>query len=133
VWDYWPKYPLDNLYGKYPDVSSNTTSMLILNGDLDASTPFYWATWAAAHYTNGDLTFIKVPNAAHVTIHNSPVISGGDHCGLQMLASFARSSGKAVDRSCLDQLAPLDWRCETDEVKLASAQLLGTPDAWGNN
>ena len=128
IWDVWPRYKLDGTVGEYSPAPQKTKvpKVMILQGDLDASTPFWGAQWVSEKYKSigwkGNLEFVKYPTGMHSLLKTE--------CGFQVLESFILSSGQRVDKSCLMKQPELDVEGKTKEVQERSLRVFGTANPW---
>eukprot|EP00445_Apocalathium_hangoei_P031975 CAMPEP_0203913556 /NCGR_PEP_ID=MMETSP0359-20131031/54535_1 /ASSEMBLY_ACC=CAM_ASM_000338 /TAXON_ID=268821 /ORGANISM="Scrippsiella Hangoei, Strain SHTV-5" /LENGTH=573 /DNA_ID=CAMNT_0050839721 /DNA_START=96 /DNA_END=1817 /DNA_ORIENTATION=- len=123
----WPVYSGDALF----NTSLSTSSpVLMLNGDTGCQTPL----WSATHEfetakSSGGVTVLTWPDAVHFTALNTPVVGGGDACGLTTIAAFlSNPADEEAWRSppCRQHLRRIDFRGDP-----AINQLLwGSEDAY---
>lgn len=123
----WPTYPKDEYWGKY---AVTQTPLLMLNGTLDVQTPIETASQMKDHLNGPHQTFVTIPNANHGTVFNSPTTTfsknGGQNCGLVMMEGFLENPTEAVDQSCLNDLAAIDF----SGVASSNAYFFGTTEIW---
>jgi pimeloyl-ACP methyl ester carboxylesterase len=129
----WPKYPADQFWRTTPDFLSIPT--LILNGDMDPSTPLAMATWLHRQISvvqkQADTVYLGVmPFSSHGTVMNSPVPDSPVPCALSALASFVTSPDHEPDLTCAAQILPPNWKGDTVELQEISKYVFGTPDMW---
>lgn len=119
----WPLYTPDERYhGKA--FRTESTSVLMLNGDLDPDTPLSNAKVQFEVIQAPLKHLVTIPFASHFTVFSSPVHdSDSIDCGLQIMLSFLSDSNKAPDTSCLSGLISPDWHGN-------SAMPFGTKDMW---
>jgi pimeloyl-ACP methyl ester carboxylesterase len=120
----WPLYPADEHVGAW---AKTTTPMLMMNGTLDCQTPIESAAQMRDAFHGPHQTFIAIPNANHVVLTQSPVLTpGAPACGMQIAASFLRDPLAAPDTSCLSDLAPVTFAGDAAEA----SRFFGVDDAW---
>ncbi|ETV99284.1 hypothetical protein, variant 2 [Aphanomyces invadans] len=119
-----------------PDIFWNVTatvpahaSALLMAGGLDPQTEI---RYARAQYADmkGHRRLIEFPQAAHCTTFSTHRTTGGNTCGVKVLASYVLSSGvlDAVDTSCLDEIIPV--RFDSVGGNGYAAAYFGTADAF---
>jgi pimeloyl-ACP methyl ester carboxylesterase len=124
----WNTYPTDDWRG----VVANFTPLLMLNGDLDPSTPFEQARTLAAQ--TPERQFVQVPLAGHVS---SLLANVGISCPIDIVFAFAKNAtvfGRVtrVDASCVARMpVSIDFAGDTTQVQQSALRLLGTADLWG--
>jgi pimeloyl-ACP methyl ester carboxylesterase len=120
---FWPAYPRDALYGRW---STFEGPMLMLQGGLDTYTTYDKALYARAHFKGPHQNWVVFPEGAHTIVGITPTL-GGQDCGRSIFVQFLDDPKRALDRSCLGRLKPIDWNDGA-----AAQRYLGTPDAWGD-
>jgi len=136
----WNKYTPDSYLNEF--ASNVSFPVLLLNGDLDPATPFYWAEHAITKYQQSQaypnqFQLIVVPLSAHGTAFQSPTISqptNATHigtCGFQMTTSFFLSPNHVPDTSCLSDLLQIDWQGVSPDTQRVSQNYFNTPNLWG--
>jgi pimeloyl-ACP methyl ester carboxylesterase len=124
VRDQWPLYPRDEYWQGWADTS---VPILMLNGDLDPQTPIWVATPAVDHLNKANQHFVTVPGAPHCIVCQTPVRTPGEPtCGTTLLRGFLADPTQAPDRTCLDDLALIDFVGGPGWPEY----LLGEPDYW---
>lgn len=117
----WPVYPLDPYFGKvseYPNV-------LMLNGELDPSTPSFQASTLAG-VTANTRKYISIPLAGHVT---TLVAEAGFSCPLDIVLTYLLDG--TVNSTCVSSMPTLiDFGGSSNEVKSVSLTYFGTEDLW---
>jgi pimeloyl-ACP methyl ester carboxylesterase len=102
TYDAWPRYPREELVGKYPDTD---VPILLMNGTHDTQTPHAFAEEAAPHYTKPGQTFVSMPGSSHgVLVDSSTSLEGFQTCGLTLLRQFTAAPGAPLDTSCREQV-----------------------------
>lgn len=76
----WPKYPLDQYYGRY----ASNVSVLMLSGQLDPAATFPDASYLAS-LTEKTRKFYEIPLAGHVTIE---ILAAGYSCPADIAMSW---------------------------------------------
>lgn len=104
---------------------SVSVPVLMLQGELDPSTPADLARRVAEELAGPHQHFVLVPNTAHGVIGGSPTASGVD-CGQELFRRFLE-----------DPLAELDTRCVSERLSLdfegrEEAATSGLPNYWDN-
>lgn len=126
LFDAWPMYARDAHWGGYPATS---VPVLMLNGTLDAQTVIWEAEKVASHFQAPHQTFVSIPRATHGVINESPLASDPSrHCGAMLLGQFLGAPTSELDTSCVNEIAPLDFRGETG----VAMQMFDDWDAWGD-
>lgn len=92
IWDVDPADPSD------VDQITSAIPTLILAGEYDHTTPLRQGEIAAAGLSQSEL--IEVPLTGHTTLDNE--------CARRIMVDFLQSPGG--DRSCLADIAPIDWQ-----------------------
>eukprot|EP01084_Bolivina_argentea_P203269 347199_1 len=146
LWDIYNKYiPNNTVYNNYGNPSM---PMLLLNGDLDPSTPYYWASYVATKYNasiddipNGkyykNRYFLTVPRSTHVTMLGSPMINYTNDeysrttCGEYIVKAFIESKDFIPDNSCVNWILPIDWNGVTNTTMQLSEKFFKTTNMWG--
>jgi len=124
LYDVWPRYPHDHYWKK---LSTTTKPLLLINGDIDISTPWSACVVAMNGYVEKEnVISVLVPTTPHVSFFESPVKNSPVPCTMQIVVSFYQSGGKSTNSSCLSEMVSMKWKGDT---KL-SQQIYGTPDAW---
>jgi pimeloyl-ACP methyl ester carboxylesterase len=120
----WPLYPADPHVGAW---AKTATPMLMMNGTLDCQTPIESAARMRDAFHGPHQTFVEIPNASHVVLVQSPVLTpGAPPCGMQIAASFLADPRALPDTSCLADLAPVTFEGNAADT----ARFFGTADAW---
>jgi len=131
IYDIWPLYPPDQYYHKIP---VTTKPVLLVNGDLDGSTPYnnglYANQWYQTLNPSNPPTYVHLPTCPHVGFLDSPTPSGLP-CGMDIILQFMTGGGQTkLDLSCIQQIIPMDWEVTSAAVQQNSAIYFGTSDAW---
>ncbi len=134
---YWPEYPHDEYYGKWP---SSPVPILVLQGTLDPRTPPSDAV--KAHYSGQNQYFVEVPEGNHElslfskSPHVAPTLKSPTTdreslygCAWDVAQSFLADTSRAPDTSCLTQMAPLDWGSPPP----AWLEVVGIAQLWEND
>jgi pimeloyl-ACP methyl ester carboxylesterase len=124
--EYWPKYPLDSYYGKWP---SSPAPTLVLQGGLDPRTPY--GDIVKAHYSGKNQYYVEMPLAAHwiASPNTTPMVDpNAPGCGWQVILSFLADPTKPPDTSCIAGMAPLDFGNPPPEWMA----VVGIKDLWEN-
>lgn len=119
----WPRYDLADRPAALADLTGRPT--LLLHGTLDFETPVTFADTAAAAYGVPADHLVVLPGAAHATLLQSPV-PDEPTCALQLLAAFVGDPNGALDRGCVDRLAPPTWAPDA----LLSRAIFGVGAPW---
>jgi pimeloyl-ACP methyl ester carboxylesterase len=122
----WPRYPLDGYYGNWP---SSPAPILVLQGGLDATTPY--GDIVKAHYSGKGQYFVEVPSAVHAVAWplSSPMADlTAPGCGWQVVQSFLADPTRPPDTSCIAGMAPIDFGNPPTEF----LRLIGIQDLWEN-
>jgi len=95
-------------HGKW---ASTQTPLLLLNGELDGTTPAAAARKVADRFTAPGQHYIEIPGAAHGTLVGSPLAGApDDHCAMQLLGDFIDDpQGVPPDRCRADLLKSIDF------------------------
>lgn len=121
--DTWP------VYSRGPEVDAAfppwKKPLLMLQGGLDAATPIAQARRARAAYSGPAQTWMEFPQGAH-TIMDAVPTTDGDDCARIGVLQFVANPGSALDTSCLQKLAPINF----DGTPSVNQFLLGTANAW---
>lgn len=122
----WPKYtdPLDDGW------AASEVPMLMLQGELDPSTPFAEAVPVGAHFSGSHQHFVSFPYAAHNVRSGTPTrpdVAAPAHCGDQLFIAFLHDPTAPVDTSCVAATLPLDF-----VGTVYAPLLLGTVDYFEN-
>lgn len=135
----WPIYPDDGHMNRFGDT---TQPILMLNGTLDPQTTMAMAKPAGDYYKGANQTFVEVPEAPHGTLFTSftpttlyEYFSGSQDyftttCGYQMFEGFVFDPTQPIDKTCLGNLAPLDFTSTSDMNRAISSYLMGTEDMY---
>jgi len=98
----------------HTNFSTNSTPILILNGDLDPLVPSYYSTYQATQIKSPILNNYIIPYSFGMTLLNSPVFSEPNStnldCGMQIFLSFLNNTLISPDSSCLDHILPIDFQ-----------------------
>jgi len=94
IWGVPQSPPID----KEPVVSDLPT--LLLSGEYDPITPFYWAQDTATNLSNG--YWFGIPGVGHDTIDNAD-------CPMSMAVDFFNDPTTEPDSSCIDSMTPPQW------------------------
>jgi pimeloyl-ACP methyl ester carboxylesterase len=119
----WPRYPADSFDDAVPAYAG---PLLMLQGGLDAPTPWEQAWALTAEYDGPAQTWALFPYGAHGVVGGSPA-PGGD-CALDVYLQFLAQPATPPDLSCIDDIAPPEF----DGDPALTTWLLGTADAWGD-
>ncbi|KAF0686347.1 Aste57867_21849 [Aphanomyces stellatus] len=90
-----------------------TTTVLMMNGDLDPQTPIAGALAMFTNLVGPQKRFVTFPTSVHATaLHSPTTIDNAPPCGQSILASYVASRGvlSQVDTTCLASLAPLTFQ-----------------------
>ncbi len=102
-----------------------TVPILVLSGGLDTATPLEWSELAASRY----------PGAQHVVFpyggHGVTFDEASLECGLGLFLGFLADPAAAVDASCVDDVAPIDFATGGGARDLYR-EWLGTENLWGD-
>jgi hypothetical protein len=71
--------------------------------------------------------FIYLKN---ISLDQSPMIDGEMSCGWLLVLSFISSATFQPDRSCLENISPIDFAGITENSKELSRMLFGTTNMW---
>eukprot|EP01103_Thecamoeba_quadrilineata_P009620 TRINITY_DN193_c6_g1_i1.p1 TRINITY_DN193_c6_g1~~TRINITY_DN193_c6_g1_i1.p1 ORF type:complete len:637 (-),score=107.23 TRINITY_DN193_c6_g1_i1:56-1966(-) len=107
----WDTYEAPAPYWNRSFVSK--TNVLLLNGDLDAQTPYEYAETQFNAITGGRKELVLVPYAPHYTIFNSPVTNSEIDCGMQIMLSFIKSAGEPVNKDCTSRVVAPNFKSPT--------------------
>lgn len=124
--DFWPRYPHDEYFGKWPETS---VPLLILQGTLDPRTPF--GAQVKTHYTGDNQYYVEVPHGAHGQAWPavSPMTDLREtSCGWQIIRSFLQNPKRRPDSSCTSRSARLDFVAPP----AAWMAMIGIDDLWEN-
>lgn len=122
----WPKYPLDEWAGKYPETD---VPVLLMNGTLDTQTPQATADAVAPHYTKPHQTYVVVPRAPHGVLWRSPMVGTEETCGERMWQAFVAAPASPVDTSCIAQIRGHEFDREPSPV---AQYFFGQRSLWEN-
>ncbi|MGC4064386.1 MAG: alpha/beta fold hydrolase [Polyangiaceae bacterium] len=90
----WPVYQPDRYFGQFAVTS---VPMLMLNGTLDPQTPMSVAEPVSTHFTATHQTFVRIPQAAHTTLTQSPIDENGNTCGAELIRQFYDAPEKKLE------------------------------------
>jgi pimeloyl-ACP methyl ester carboxylesterase len=121
----WPRYtdPLDDTWAE------SDVPMLMLQGELDPSTPLDFALDVGEHFTGEHQHWTQFRYSPHNVISGSPLSHDAyaEHCGERLFYAFLLDPRGALDTSCVDEVAPLDF-----EGLVYAPYVFGTEDYWEN-
>jgi hypothetical protein len=122
----WPKYsePLDDLW------ATTDVPMLMLQGEIDPSTPFVEAVPVGEHFAGPSQHFVSFPHSAHNVRSGTPTnadASNPAHCGETIFLAFLHDPTGTLDTSCVAETLPLDF-----EGTVYAPTLMGTVDFFEN-
>ena len=121
----WPRYtdPLDDTW------ASSDVPMLMLQGELDPSTPLDFAQDVGDHFTGEHQHWTQFPYSPHNVISGSPLSHDAyaEHCGERLFYAFLQDPEGSLDTGCVDEVAPLDF-----EGLVYGPYIFGTEDYWEN-
>ena len=121
----WPRYTdsRDNSW------ASSDVPMLMLQGELDPSTPYDFAIDVGANFSGANQAFVSFPHAAHNVMGATPTSSTANplDCARQLFLSFLRAPTTSLDTSCVAQVVPMDF-----EGTLVAPYIMGTINYWDN-
>lgn len=117
-------YERDQYWNKTGNLPENVTALLMSGGmDLQTRRMYGELEYEAM---SGDRMLVSFDDAGHCTTFTTPTNSGGETCGVRILASYVRENGvlKNVDTSCMNDLKPMKFSDKTVDVQ----SLFGTSD-----
>jgi pimeloyl-ACP methyl ester carboxylesterase len=121
----WPRYsdPLDDTW------ADSDVPMLMLQGELDPSTPLDFATEVGSHFAGEHQHWTQFPYSPHNVISGSPLSHDAyaEHCGQRLFYDFLLDPTGALDTGCVEQVARLDF-----EGLVYGPYVFGTEDYWEN-
>ena len=124
LYNQWPRFKRDEFAGKF---ATTDTPILMLNGTLDPQTPDFYAQAMYDGVKGSKKRLILLPGAAHGTVTQSPMFSGGT-CGMELTTQFFAAPTKKVDDSCLKLLMPIAFTWPA----YMTQQFLGVTDLFEN-
>jgi len=121
----WPRYsdPLDDTWAE------SDVPMLMLQGELDPSTPLFFAQDVGDHFDGDHQHWTVFPYSPHNVISGSPLSHehSAEHCGERLFYDFLMDPQGELDTGCVDQVARLDF-----EGLVYGPYIFGTEDYWEN-
>lgn len=118
----WPRYPRDEFVGK---LAAFGGPMLMLQGELDAATPYRHATRVRDQFSGPNQNWAAFPTGAHDPGDFTP-LAGGSHCAMNLFEEFLDAPNAPLDMSCIDDVLPINF----DGDPAYNQYLLGTADTW---
>ncbi|OQS00582.1 serine protease family S33 [Thraustotheca clavata] len=102
-------YKRDKYWNATANVPEGATALL-MSGGLDPQTERRYARAQNASM-NGKHRLVEFPYAAHCTTFTTRMQSGGNTCGVRILASYVLNGGDvdAIDTSCQSEIIPLSF------------------------
>lgn len=115
--------------------------MLLLNGDLDPQTPYWWAIdsaiqYGANNYNDKDRYYYTIPTAPHFVMFDSPIVNTSseydyENCAFIIMKSFINNGNWKPNTDCIKWIEPIDWKGSTNTSKQMAMIYFGTNDMWG--
>jgi pimeloyl-ACP methyl ester carboxylesterase len=119
----WPHFPVPDNHLIWPETQ---VPVLLLNGALDLQTVLPWAERAAS-YLDGDHQHLVVfPTAGHGVARFTETPDGGN-CAHQIILDFLAEPTSSPNLACIENIPPIDFAGETDEVQNLSKSFFGSP------
>lgn len=107
-------------------LSKPTTPVLLMNGGYDMQTPLPWIDELAETLGASAIVF---PTAGHAVDYSLAASAGtADPCSLQIKRQFVADPAGTLDRSCEDDVPPIDFGGQQDTTRLYSDFLFGNPE-----
>lgn len=125
LFDKWPKFKRDEYVDKFADTD---TPVLMLNGTLDPQTPDFYAKAMNDGLKGKNKQLILLPGAAHGTVNQAPMFTGG-MCGMELAGQFFVDPKAKIDPACIGLLVPVAFTLPPMLV----AQFLGVKDLFEND
>eukprot|EP01028_Stygiella_incarcerata_P013548 TRINITY_DN82765_c0_g1_i1.p1 TRINITY_DN82765_c0_g1~~TRINITY_DN82765_c0_g1_i1.p1 ORF type:complete len:625 (+),score=137.88 TRINITY_DN82765_c0_g1_i1:98-1972(+) len=120
----YPLYPRNDLFNTSANVPD--VHVLMLNGDMDAQTPMWYAQYLYERLTAKSKQLQIIHGAVHGTLWWSIVKNSPVTCSMQMMKSFFEDP-LLVDTSCLEDLEPVDFRGSN---KALAVEFFGVEDVF---
>ena len=116
IYPYWPVYTPDQYFNQ--SFTTNSASVLLLNGLLDPQTPFEYALGQFDYISTApnQKHLIAIPFAPHYTVMRSPVNNSNIDCGMQLVLQFLNDPTKKPDDSCTQFVQPINFRGNVNAV-----------------
>ena len=121
----WPRYadPLDDTW------ADSDVPMLMLQGELDPSTPLDFAAEVGAQFDGAHQHWTQFPYSPHNVISGSPLSHDAyaEHCGERLFYAFLLDPEGELDTGCVAEVATIDF-----EGLVYGPYIFGTEDYWEN-
>ena len=121
----WPRYadPYDDTW------ADSDVPMLMLQGELDPSTPLEFAQAVGEHFDGDHQNWLTFAYSPHNVISGSPLSTAypPEHCGERLFYAFLDDPQGELDEGCVDEVVPPDF-----EGLVYAPYVFGTEDYWEN-